>query len=74
MMEGNVQQQRQHSAIRMDITLKLMQRYHKPFIRETGTQIKYDLEQFRQEPEKLAKWYKQREREQEETPEQYEIQ
>ena len=59
---GNMQQQRQHAVIRMDITLKLLQNYHKPYIRETGQHIQYDIEQMEQEPEKLAKWYKQREK------------
>ena len=56
---GN-QQQRQHAVIRMDIALKLMRSYHKPYLRETGTHIQYDIEQLKQNPGKLAKWYKQR--------------
>jgi len=56
-----MQQQRQHAVVRMCITLRLLQNYHKPYMRETGQHIQYDIEQMKQEPEKLAKWYKQRE-------------
>ena len=44
----------------MHIALKLLQKYHKPTIRETGIHIKYDQEQLGQPPDKLAKWYKHR--------------
>ena len=57
---GNMHQSRQHSVIRMDITRKLTQRYHNPYIRATGKHIKYDIEQLKIQPAKLAKWYKQR--------------
>jgi len=60
---GNMQQRRQHAVVRMDITLRLLRNYHKPYIRETCQHVQYDIEQTKQEREKLAKWYKQREKE-----------
>jgi len=56
---GNVQRQRQHDVIRMDITLKLLHTYHQPYRKETGTQIQYDITS-RNKSWKISKWYKQR--------------
>ena len=55
-----MQQHKQHAVIQMEITLKLLQNYHKPYIRETGQHVQYDIEQLKTEPQKFAKWYKQR--------------
>jgi len=65
--KGNAQQQRQHTVIRMDITPKLLQKYHQPNIRETGKYIQYGKEEMKLHPDKLAKWYKQRFKEQDNT-------
>ena len=37
-----------------------MQNYHKPYMRETGKHVQYDIAQLRQAPEKLEARYKQR--------------
>ena len=57
---GDETQQRQHAVIRMDITLNLIQKYYKPHIKETGTQIQYDIQQLKDNPSKMDLWYKQR--------------
>ena len=54
-MRGTSQKQRQHVVIRLDITLRLLQKYHKPAHRETGTHIKYAQDQLRLQPDKLPK-------------------
>ena len=59
-------QQRQHAVIKMDITLNLLQKYHRPHIPETGKEIQYDIQQLRGNPNTLKLWFKQR-TEQEET-------
>ena len=40
-----------------------MQKYHQPYQQETGKNINFDIEQLWQRPDKLAKWYKQRQKE-----------
>jgi len=50
--QGNMEQQRQHAVIRMDITLNLMKKYHQKHKPESGTEIKYDIKQLRTTPEK----------------------
>jgi len=54
---GNTKQ-RHRTVVRMDITLKLLQHYHKPLNKDTGQQIKYEMGEFKQEPNKLTKRYK----------------
>ena len=49
---GNMAQQRQRAAIRLEIMLKLVRNYGKP-PPETGKRIKYDLAALRVEPAKL---------------------
>ena len=51
---GNMAQQRQRAAIRLEIMLKLVRNYGKP-PPETGKRIKYDLAALRVEPAKLEK-------------------
>jgi len=50
---GNANQQRQHVVIRVDIALILMQKYRQPYRREAGKHNQYDIEQLKQQPEKL---------------------
>ena len=52
--------QSQHAVIRMNIKLKLLQKYHQRYIPETGTQLKYDIKQLKLEPAKIERWYNQR--------------
>ena len=40
---GNIEQQRQHDVIRMDITMNLTKGYRKKHITESGTDIRYDI-------------------------------
>jgi len=53
-------QQRQHAVIKMEITLNLLQKYHKPNIPESGNNIKYDIREMKTSHGKLNLWYQQR--------------
>ena len=55
---GNLNKQWQHVTRRMDIALKLLRRYRKPTISDTGKQIKYNVEKLKLDPNKLHRWYK----------------
>ena len=55
-----MQRQKQLAVIRADTALSLLQNYQKPYLRETGKHIQYDIEQLKNEPGKLGKWFKQR--------------
>ena len=59
--QSNMMQQQQHGVIQMNICLKLMRKYKRIQHRETGNQIKYDIQELRQDPQKIARWIKQRE-------------
>ena len=46
--------EKQSAVIRMDIALKLLQKYHEQRVHETGTQIKYDIGELRQKPTEIS--------------------
>ena len=56
--QANMAQQ-QHGVVQMDICLKLMKTTK--ITRETGKRIKYDIQELRQEPQKIARWFARRE-------------
>jgi len=58
--QANMAQQ-QHKVIRMDIRLRLMKHSKKNQPPETGMQIKYDLTELREDPQKTERWLTQRE-------------
>jgi len=60
-----MQKQRHRVAVRMDITIRLIQRYHRPKTRETGNDIQYNLDAFRLKTHELLEWYTQPETTQE---------
>ena len=50
--QANMAQQQQHKVIKMEIRLRLMKNYKKDQPPETGLQIKYDLAELRNDPQK----------------------
>merc|ERR1712112_587443 len=57
--QANMAQQ-QHKVIKMEIRHRLMKNYEKDQSPETGLQIKYDLAELRDDPQKTERWLTQR--------------
>ena len=57
---GNMGKQRQRDVIRMGISFNFMEKYHRQYQPETGAEIKYDIQEIRQNPDAIQKWYEQR--------------
>ena len=53
-------QQKRHTAVRMDIPLDHMGKYHQLYNPESGTNIKYDILQLENNQDALRQWYEQR--------------
>ena len=44
----------------MGISFNFMEKYHRQYQPETGAEIKYDIQEIRQNPDAIQKWYEQR--------------
>ena len=55
---GNMNQNQQHRVQTMQLYYSAAKKYKKPIPTETGTQIKYDLKELREYPEKLTEAYR----------------
>ena len=53
-------QRRRRETTRMYIMLNLLRKYHRPHIPETGKEIRYDIQQFKENPQTPNPWYRQR--------------
>ena len=57
---SNMGQQQQHGVPKMEICLRLMRKYKTKIPQETGTTIKYDIQELRKDPQKITRWINQR--------------